>query len=187
MRREIDLELCVGSPVSGVVLELVAERQVLLNVRRTQAGSVQMMRRKVARGLRKTLLAGRTVLGLGGSGSGAPGVGDRSGFRPIRRVDPSGEREVANVLAVAGTRVNHRRLTTVTVQAEPDVLAGLDQLRTEQLIEEATEEADIRAQPTLRRLRRVSFSPFAVPRDGEGDRLSSGKRPVSLIIRGAST
>ena len=75
--------------------------------------------------------------------------------------------------AVADTRVDHGLLTAVTDQAEPDVLAGLDQLRTEQLIEEATEGADIRAQPTLRRLRRVSFSPFAVPRDGEGDQLSS--------------
>lgn len=55
----------------------------------------------------------------------------------------SAAREVANVLAVAGTRVDHRLLSTVTDQAEADVLAGLDQLRTEQLIEEATEGAHI--------------------------------------------
>ena len=55
----------------------------------------------------------------------------------------SAAREVANVLAVAGTRVDHKLLSTVTDQAEADVLAGLDQLRTEQLIEEATEGAAI--------------------------------------------
>ena len=52
-------------------------------------------------------------------------------------------REVANVLAVAGTRVDHGLLSAVTDQADADVLAGLDQLRTEQLIEEATEGAHI--------------------------------------------
>ena len=44
---------------------------------------------------------------------------------------------------MAGTRADHRLLSTVTDQAETDVLKGLDQLRTEQLIEEATEGADI--------------------------------------------
>ena len=48
-------------------------------------------------------------------------------------------REVANVLAVAGTRVDHGLLSTVAEQAETDILAGLDQLRTGQLIEEATD------------------------------------------------
>ena len=51
----------------------------------------------------------------------------------------SAAQEVANVLAVAGTRVNHELLSTVAEQAEADILAGLDQLRTTQLIEEATD------------------------------------------------
>jgi hypothetical protein len=151
VRREIDLELRVGGPVSGVVLELVAERQVLLDVRRTQDGR----------------WLGWEVADLELPASVTEAVSARFGELT------SAAREVTNVLAVADTRVDHGLLTAVTDQAEPDVLAGLDQLRTEQLIEEATEGADIRAQPTLRRLRRVSFSPFAVPRDGEGDQLSS--------------
>ena len=48
-------------------------------------------------------------------------------------------REVANVLAVAGTRVDHGLLTTVAEQPQADILAGLDQLRTGQLIEETTD------------------------------------------------
>ena len=51
--------------------------------------------------------------------------------------------EVANVLAVAGTRVDHGLLSTVAEQAEADMLAGLDQLRTTQLIEEAADGAHI--------------------------------------------
>ena len=52
-------------------------------------------------------------------------------------------REVANVLAVAGARVDHGLLSTVVEQAEADMLAGLDQLRTTQLIEEAADGAHI--------------------------------------------
>ena len=52
-------------------------------------------------------------------------------------------REVANVMAVAGTRVDHGLLSTVAEQAETDILAGLDELRTGQLIEEAAEGAHI--------------------------------------------
>ncbi len=52
-------------------------------------------------------------------------------------------REVANVLAVVGTRVDHGLLNTVSEQSEADILAGLDQLRTTQLIEEATDGAHI--------------------------------------------
>jgi DNA-binding CsgD family transcriptional regulator len=52
-------------------------------------------------------------------------------------------REVANVLAVAGTRVDHELLTTVAEQDEADILAGLDQLRTGQLIHEASAGAHI--------------------------------------------
>ena len=51
--------------------------------------------------------------------------------------------EVANVLAVAGTRVDHGLLSTVAEQAEADMLAGLDQLRTTQLIGEAAHGAHI--------------------------------------------
>ena len=51
----------------------------------------------------------------------------------------SSAREVANVLAVAGTRVDRGLVSVMTDQTEADVLAGLDQLRTEQLVEEATE------------------------------------------------
>ena len=51
--------------------------------------------------------------------------------------------EVANVLAVGGTRVDHGLLSTVAEQAEADILAGLDQLRTTQLIEEAADGAHI--------------------------------------------
>ena len=51
--------------------------------------------------------------------------------------------EVANVLAVAGTRVDHELLSTVAEQAEADMLAGLDQLRTTQLIDEAAHGAHI--------------------------------------------
>ena len=52
-------------------------------------------------------------------------------------------REVANVLAVAGTRVDHGLLNTVAKQSEADILAGLDQLRTRQLIAETTDGAHI--------------------------------------------
>ena len=55
----------------------------------------------------------------------------------------SAAREVANVLAVAGTRVDHQLLTTVAEQNEADILAGLDQLRTGQLIHEASDGAHI--------------------------------------------
>ena len=55
----------------------------------------------------------------------------------------SAAREVANVLAVAGTRVDHGLLNTVAEQSETDVLAGLDELRTSQLIEETTDGAHI--------------------------------------------
>ena len=55
----------------------------------------------------------------------------------------SAAQEVANVLAVAGTGVDHGLLNTVGEQAEADMLAGLDQLRTTQLIEEAVEGAHI--------------------------------------------
>ena len=51
----------------------------------------------------------------------------------------SAAREVANLLAVAGTRVDHGLLNTVVEQSEADILAGLDQLRTRQLIEEAAD------------------------------------------------
>ena len=51
--------------------------------------------------------------------------------------------EVANILAVAGTRVDHRLLSTVAEQAEPDMLAGLDELRKTQLIEEGADGAHI--------------------------------------------
>ena len=50
---------------------------------------------------------------------------------------------VANVLAVAGTRVDHQLLSTVAEQGEADMLAGLDQLRATQLIEEAADGAHI--------------------------------------------
>ena len=55
----------------------------------------------------------------------------------------SAAQEVANVLAVAGTRVDHGLLSSVAEQAEADILAGLDQLRTTQLIEEAADGAHI--------------------------------------------
>ena len=52
-------------------------------------------------------------------------------------------RDVANILAVAGARVDHRLLLSVADQGEREVLAGLDQLRTSQLIEESTDGAHI--------------------------------------------
>ena len=55
----------------------------------------------------------------------------------------SAAREVANVLAVAGTRVDHQLLATVADQDEADILAGLNQLRTGQLIHEASDGAHI--------------------------------------------
>ena len=51
--------------------------------------------------------------------------------------------EVANVLAVAGTRVDHGLLSTVAEQVEADMLAGLDELRATQHIEEAAHGAHI--------------------------------------------
>ena len=55
----------------------------------------------------------------------------------------SSVQEVANVLAVAGTKVDHGLLGSVAEQAEADMLAGLDELRTTQLIEEAADGAHI--------------------------------------------
>ena len=55
----------------------------------------------------------------------------------------SSAQEVANVLAVAGTKVDHGLLGSVAEQAEADMLAGLDELRTTQLIEEAADGAHI--------------------------------------------
>ena len=76
----------------------------------------------------------------------------------------SAAREVANVLAVAGTRVDHKLLSTVTDQAEADVLAGLDQLRTEQLIEEATEGAAIVYRFVHPLVREVTYSEMGLAR-----------------------
>ena len=55
----------------------------------------------------------------------------------------SAAQEVANVLAVAGTGVDHGLLSTVAEQDAADILAGLDQLRTGQLIHEASDGAHI--------------------------------------------
>ncbi len=51
--------------------------------------------------------------------------------------------EVAKVLAVAGARVSHGLLSTLAEQPEADMLAGLDQLRKTQLVEEAADGAHI--------------------------------------------
>ena len=55
----------------------------------------------------------------------------------------SAAQEVAKILAVAGTRVDHGLLSTLAEQDQSDLLAGLDQLRTTQLIEETADGAHI--------------------------------------------
>ena len=52
-------------------------------------------------------------------------------------------REVANILAVSGTRTDHRLFGAASDLPEGDLLAGVDELRARQLIEEAQHAAEI--------------------------------------------
>ena len=52
-------------------------------------------------------------------------------------------REVANVLAVSGTSTDHRLFGAVSDLPESDLLAGIDELRVRQLIQESQHAADI--------------------------------------------
>ena len=91
--------------------------------------------------------------------------------------------EVANVLAVAGARIDHQLLSTVAEQAEADMLAGLDQLRTTQLIEEATDGAHIVYRFVHPLVQEVIYSEMGLARARTlhrrlGEALESGEAPV---------
>ena len=93
-------------------------------------------------------------------------------------------REVANVLAVVGTRVDHGLLNTVSEQSEADILAGLDQLRTRQLIEETTDGAHIVYQFVHTLVREVIYSEMGLARARKlhqrtGEALERGEAAVN--------
>ena len=92
-------------------------------------------------------------------------------------------REAANVLAVAGPRVDHGLLSTVAEQSEDDILVGLDQLRTRQLIEEEADGPHIVYRFVHPLVQEVIYSEMGLARARKlhqrmGDALERGEAPI---------